>query len=225
MASNAVLRQPPLLAGLPPESAAILEHGARKRSFRSGEIIFHKGDPGNSMFLIIAGQVKIVLPAEGGDEVLLGVLDGGEWFGELSIIDGHPRSATIVATEPTETLMVHRDDFIRAVHAHPNVALDLLQVLARRLRETDQIVQDATLLDVPGRIAKKLLALADAYGVEGATGTVIGMRLTQAELATMVGATRESVNKHLRAYQARGIIAVDRKRITIRRPDELRRRI
>jgi CRP/FNR family transcriptional regulator, cyclic AMP receptor protein len=220
-----VLQRLPLFAGLSAETASLLEGGAQKRSFRRGEVIFHKGDPGSAMYVIAEGQVKIILPSDGGEEALLGVLDPGDFFGELSLIDGHPRSATIVATEPTDTIVLHRDEFLRVIHASPNVAVDMLRVLARRLRETDEFVEDAIFLDVPGRLAKKLLELGDTYGDARPDGTVIGIRLTQSELATMVGATRESVNKHLRSYRARGIIDVNRQRIIIRRPEELQRRI
>jgi CRP/FNR family transcriptional regulator/CRP/FNR family cyclic AMP-dependent transcriptional regulator len=220
-----VLQRLPLFAGLPAETASLLEAGSQKRSFRRGEVIFHKGDPGSSMFLIVEGQVRIVLPSDGGEEALLGVLDSGDFFGELSLIDGQPRSATIIASEPTETIMLHREDFLKAIHTSPAVAVDMLKILARRLRETDEFVEDAIFLDVPGRLAKKLLELGDAYGDARPDGTVIGLRLTQSELATMVGATRESVNKHLRSYRSRGIIDVNRQRIVIRRPEELQRRI
>jgi CRP/FNR family transcriptional regulator/CRP/FNR family cyclic AMP-dependent transcriptional regulator len=121
--------------------------------------------------------------------------------------------------------MIHRDDFLRVIRANPNVAIDMLKILSRRLRETDEFVEDAIFLDVPGRLAKKLLELSESYGTPRGEGTLIALRLTQAELATMVGATRESVNKHLRAYRARGIIDIERQRIIIRRPEELQRRI
>ncbi len=214
-----------LFAGIDPDAAEKLESRARRRSFRRGEVIFHKGDPGATLYIILSGQVKIVLPSEGGEEAVLGVLDEGEFFGELSLIDGRPRSATIMATLPTEAMVLHRDEFIAFVEANPRVAIDLLHTLCQRLRETDEFVEDAVFLDVPGRLAKKLLELAGEYGQTGTGGTMIGLRITQQELATMVGATRESVNKHLRAYRARGIIEIDRQRITVLKPDDLRRRI
>src|SRR5581483_2399630 len=210
-----VLTRLPLFAGLPEDTAALLERSIQKKSFRRGEVIFHKGDPGSSMYLIVDGQVRIVLPSEGGEEALLGVLDKGDFFGELSLIDGQPRSATIVASEQTETVVLHRDDFLKVIHSSPSVAIDMLRVLARRLRETDEVVEDAVFLDVPGRLAKKLLELGETYGDARPDGTIIGLRLTQSELATMVGATRESVNIHLRSYRLRGIIDVDRQRIII----------
>jgi CRP/FNR family transcriptional regulator, cyclic AMP receptor protein len=203
----------------------IITQGARRRTFGRGETVFHKGDPGGSMFLILDGQVKIVLPSQDGEEALLGVLDEGECFGELSLLDGAPRSATIVATEPTETLMVQREDVIQAMATHPQLAVDLLRVLAGRLRETDEVVADAVFLDVPARLAKRLLELARDYGTTVPEGTLIGLRLTQTELASMVGATRESVNKHLGAFRTRGVLTLQRGRIVIHRPEELRRRI
>lgn len=214
-----------LFAGFGPDQVALFESESHVRTFKRGEIVFHKGDPGETMYLITEGQVKVVLPSDSGDEALLEVLDPGDFFGELSLLDGQPRSATIVATEPTETVVLRRDTLLKAIRANPEVAIHLLQVLCQRLRETDEFVGDTVFLDVPGRVAKKLLELADAYGERTPRGTVIALRLTQQDLARMVGATRESVNKHLGAYRARGIIDVDRQRFVILKRDELQRRI
>jgi len=219
------LARVPLFAGLSPEKLATLENVTQRRSFKRGEIVFHKGDPGDTLFMITQGQVKIILPSDSGEEALLGVLDEGEFFGELSLIDEQPRSATIVATEPTETLVLRREEFLKFVASSPETAIDMLRVLSQRLRETDEFIEDAIFLDVPGRLAKKLLELANQYGRNTPLGTVIALRMTQQELATMVGATRESVNKHLRSYRARGILEIDRQRIIILRPAELQRRI
>ena len=215
----------PLFAGLSEEQALRLEEVAQRRTFRRGEVIFHKGDAGSTLYMIVQGQVKIVLPSDSGEEALLAVLDAGDFFGELSLIDEQPRSATVVATAPTETLVLHREEFLKFLVASPGMAVDMLRILAQRLREADEFIEDAIFLDVPGRLAKKILELAETYGRETPEGTVIGLRLTQQELATMVGATRESVNKHLRAYRSRGYIEIDRQRIVVLRPKELQRRI
>jgi CRP/FNR family transcriptional regulator, cyclic AMP receptor protein len=169
--------------------------------------------------------VKIVLPSDEGEEALVGVLDAGECFGELSMLDGAPRSATVIAALPTETLMIQQEDFLQAVATHPRLAMDLLRILAGRLRATDEVIADVAFLDVPGRLAKRLLELAQDHGTTGPDGIAIGLRLTQSELAAMVGATRATVNKHLRAFRARGVLDMQRGRIVIRRPEELRRRI
>ena len=215
----------PLFADLSPEKKAALESCVRRRVFKRGEVVVHKGDPGGSLFIIAEGQVRVVLPSDSGEEALLAVFDEGDFFGELSLIDGQPRSATVVTSAPTEMLVLHRDDFLNFLRTSPEVGIDMLRVLARRLRETDEFVEDAVFLDVAGRLAKKLLELANKYGREIAAGTAIDMRLTQQELATMVGATRESVNKHLRSYRSRGILDVSQQRIVIKKPEELKRRI
>lgn len=219
------LRQLRLFAGLPADKAALLQAEAERRSFRRGEVVFHKGDPGTTMFLILQGQVKIISASESGDEALLAVVDAGEVFGELSLLDGQPRSASVVATEPTETLVLYREALLRIMQTSPEVAIDLLRVLCQRMRETDELVEDAVFLDVPARVAKKLLDLAGSYGEATPRGTRIRYRVTQQELATMVGASRESVNKQIRSFRGRGIIEVDRQRIVIVRPEELQRRI
>lgn len=197
----------------------------RRRSFEGGEVICRKGDPGDTFYLILKGQVKIVLPSESGEEALLAVLDEGDFFGELSLIDGLPRSATIVTTEPTETLVVQREEFLGFLAENPVAAIDMLQVLSHRLRQANEVIADAAFLDVPGRLAKRLLDLAARYGEPSPNGTVIKLRVTQHELAGMIGATRESVNKHLQAFRAQGMVGSDGRHIIVRDRQRLQRRV
>ncbi|HEY8478055.1 MAG TPA: Crp/Fnr family transcriptional regulator [Chloroflexota bacterium] len=218
-----VLAQVPLFRRLAVEHLRQLAGVAVRRVFRRGEIVFHKGDPGGALYLIREGQVKIVLPSTDGGEALLAVLGPGEFFGELSLFDGASRSATVVAVEPTETLVLRRDDFLGVLTSQPQVAIELLRVLSQRLRATDELIEDAVFLDLGGRLVKKLLELAESHGCQTPQGVAIRLRLTQQELASMVGASRESVNKHLSSLRARGLIALDRGQITLRRPDQLRR--
>ena len=220
-----LLRHAALFAEVPPARLDALAQLVRRRAYQRGETIFHKGDPGNAVYLVTRGQVKIVLPAETGEEAVLGLLEPGDLFGELALFDGLPRSATMVALENVETLLLHRDDFLRFVAQHPEVGLGLLAVLSRRLRATDELLEDAVFLDVPGRLAKRLLELAERHGQQTDQGIQIGVKLTQQDLAGMIGATRESVNKHLSWLRDRGVIQLDRQRITVLRPEELRKRI
>ena len=176
------LRRLPLFEGLSPEKTLALQAVAQRRSFKRGEIIFHKGDPGATLFLILHGQVKIVLPSDGGDEAVLAVLDEGDFFGELSLLDEEPRSATVVATIPTQTLVLHREQFLVFLMSNPDQAIALLKVLCHRLRETDQFVEDAVFLDVSGRLAKKLLELGKTYGQPSDSGTLIGMQIGRAHV-------------------------------------------
>ncbi len=219
------LRQVPLFAELPPERIQELAQMVRRRTYHRGETIFHKGDPGSGLYILTGGQVKIVLPSETGEEALLAVLEAGDFFGELALFDGLPRSATVVAVQNAEVLVLHRDDFLGFVARNPEVAIALFGVLSRRLRAADELIQDAVFLDVPGRLAKRLLELAERHGRQTPQGIAIELKLTQQDLAAMIGATRESVNKHLGWMRDRRLIALDRQRITVLRHDELRKRI
>jgi CRP/FNR family cyclic AMP-dependent transcriptional regulator len=196
----------------------------RRRPYQRGATIFHKGDPGTGLYLITQGRVKIVVPSETGEEALLAMLESGDVFGELALFDGLPRSATVVALQPTEVLLLYRDDFVGFVGRHPEVASALFSVLSRRLRATNELIEDASFLDVPGRLAKRLLDLAERHGQPTAQGVEIDLKLTQGELAAMVGATRESVNKHLGWMRDHRWIALERQHIILLRPEELRKR-
>jgi CRP/FNR family cyclic AMP-dependent transcriptional regulator len=220
-----VLSRVPLFAELPPERIHELAQSVRRRTYHRGETIFHKGDPGNGLYMIGAGQVKIVLPSEMGEEAMLAVLEAGEFFGELALFDGLPRSATVVAVQNAEVLVLHRDDFMSFVGRNPEVVSALFAALSRRLRDADEMIEDAIFLDVPGRLAKRLLDLADKHGRAEDKGVAIDLKLTQQDLAAMVGATRESVNKHLGWMRDHGLIQLDRQRIVILKPDDLRKRI
>jgi CRP/FNR family transcriptional regulator, cyclic AMP receptor protein len=219
------LTQVALFSELPQERIQELAQMVRRRTYHRGETIFHKGDPGNGLYLIINGQVKVLLPAETGEEAVLAVLESGEFFGELALFDGLPRSATVVAVTNAEMLILHRDDFLGFVARNAEVAVALFAVLSRRLRDTDELIEDAIFLDVPGRLAKRLLDLADRHGRKTDVGVEIDLKLTQQDLAAMVGATRESVNKHLGWMRDHRLIQLDRQRIILLRPEELRKRI
>jgi CRP/FNR family transcriptional regulator/CRP/FNR family cyclic AMP-dependent transcriptional regulator len=214
-----------LFADLPESRLDELVQLVRRRTFQRAETIFHKGDPGTGLYLITNGQVKVVVPSETGEEALLTILESGDLFGELALFDGLPRSATVVALQKTEVLLLRREDFLAFVDRNPDVAIALLAVLSRRLRATNELIEEAVFLDVPGRLAKRLLDLAERHGKQTEQGVEIELKLTQQELAAMIGATRESVNKQLGWLRDHGLIQLDRQRITVLRPEELRKRI
>src|SRR5687767_1387926 len=209
------LRRVPLFASLKPHQLAEMAQMARRQRFGRDEAVFYQGDSGDSFYVILSGQVKVSVSSPEGQEAILVMLDTGESFGELALLDEQPRSATIEATRPTEVLVMRREEFHRMIHQHPDVSLSLLRVMTKRLRDTDQLVQDAAFLDVAERLAKKLLALVDSHGRPSERGIELDIHLTQQDLAAMIGATRESVNKQLGAFRDRGILAVDRQGITI----------
>lgn len=219
------LAQVAIFAGLDADGLQELAAAARRRSFRSGEVIFHRDDPGQVLYVIRSGKVKIYITSQDGQEVSLAVFGPGDYFGELALLDGQPRSASAVAIEPAETYALQRNDFINAVMSHPRIAIQVMNVLSRRLRQTDAMIEDLLFLDVHGRVAKKLLELSELHGVRTTEGIRIELRLTQGELAAMVGASRESVNKVMGYFTDKQFITTDKYRITITRLAELRLRI
>ncbi len=219
------LKQVPLFAGLNDESVRELMGVAKRRTFRSGEVIFHRDDPGQVLYVIKEGKVKICLISPDGQEMTLVVFGKGECFGEFAILDGLPRSADAVALEKVECYTLQRSDFHNAIMKNPKIAIQVLEVLSRRLRSTDDMVEDLIFLDVYGRVAKKLLELSDTHGEKVDNGIRINVRLTQQELASMVGASRESVNKVLGYFTDKNFISTDKHRITLHRPNDLKRRI
>jgi CRP/FNR family transcriptional regulator/CRP/FNR family cyclic AMP-dependent transcriptional regulator len=185
-----------------------------KRTFGKGTIIFHKGSPGRSLYIIESGRVRIFLLSDSGQEISVNVYGPGDVFGELALLDGLPRSAGAVVMERTVVYTLHRDDFVRLLDHSPRVAKSIIQDLSSRLRYTTACLEQQAFLDVNGRVAAKLLELADRYGRVG-EGIEIDLRLTQTELASWVSARRESVNKVLGAFRDQGLIEIDGQQITI----------
>jgi CRP/FNR family cyclic AMP-dependent transcriptional regulator len=200
----------PLLSGLDVTELAKFAEVTRERSYPKGSVILFEHDPGDSLFIVRSGRVKVVLIGEDGREVILGILGVSNHFGELSLIDSRPRSAHVIAMEDATLLVLHRDDFRRRVLESPAVAWALLQELSRRLRRADEQIGRLVLLDVDGRIARLLL---DAAGESG--GTVIEKRLTHQTIAQMIGASRETVSRAMRDFQDRGLIDVERRQISV----------
>ena len=215
----------PLFATLDADGLHDLAAVTRRRAFHQGEIIFYRDDPGAMMFVIKSGRVRIFLSSPEGQEVALAVFGAGEAFGELALLDGQPRSASAVAIEPTETYCIQRADFIAVATHRPRIALQMLATLSHRLRQTDIMVEDLLFLDVHGRVAKKLLELAETNGTRTPDGIRIEMKLTQSDLAAMVGASRESVNKVMSYLLDKEYVSVEKRKITVKRLAELRKRI
>jgi CRP/FNR family transcriptional regulator, cyclic AMP receptor protein len=200
----------PLLAQIPPEELQRFAEVTREKDYPKGSVILFEDDPGDSLFIVREGRVKVVLVGEDGREVILGVLGVGEHFGELSLIDDQPRSAHVIAMEDSLLLVLRRDDFRRRVEANPAVAWALLSELSRRLRRADGKIGGLVLLDVPGRIARLLLDFAEEAG-----GDTIDKPLTHQTIAQMIGASRETVSRAMREFQDAGWIGVERRRISV----------
>jgi CRP/FNR family cyclic AMP-dependent transcriptional regulator len=219
------LKQVNIFHGLSDEETRELAAVARRRVFRAGEVIFHRDDPGQILYVIKEGKVKICLTSPDGQEISLVVFGKGQHFGEFALLDSLPRSADAIALEKVECYTLQRSDFHNAIIKNPKIAIQIMEVLCERLRKTDRQVEDLIFLDVYGRVAKKLLELAETHGAKASSGTLIDMRLTQQEIASMVGASRESVNKVLGYFTDKGYISTEKQRITLHRVEELKRRI
>jgi CRP/FNR family cyclic AMP-dependent transcriptional regulator len=209
-----------LFAEVPGPDLEALAAGLRRRRYARGQVIFTQGDPGNSLFIVETGRVRIVVGSDEGRELVLRVLGPGDFFGEMALLDGEPRSTDAVAQEACQILLLQRSDFLSFLESRPAVAIALLAVLSRKLRLTTQQAQDVAFLDVPARVARAVLEQAAAED-----GGRPVCRLTQSELAAVVGATRESVNKWLGYYERQGLIQRQRGAVTILKPELLRRRV
>jgi len=207
----------PLFAGLDEDGLAGLMRGMRIRRFRRGETVFHVGDPGDALFIVVSGAIKITLPAETGDEAILATLRPGDFFGELALLDGAPRSATAVAIEATETYILARDRFRELIANEPIMRDTVLATLAAEVRRLTHHVEELHFLDITGRLASRLARLANETGAtHQPDGTIrLAGPLTQGDLAAMIGCTRQSVNKLLGMFTDDGLIRLDRDRIVI----------
>jgi CRP/FNR family transcriptional regulator/CRP/FNR family cyclic AMP-dependent transcriptional regulator len=215
----------PFFASLGEDALQALEQACRRRVFQRGETLFYEEDPGSALYILQAGQVKIVRLAPDGEERILHLQGEGSCLGELSLIDGAPRSARAVALDRVEALVLYREPFLELLARHPAVALAVMTELAGMVRRLSAQLQDLTALDVPGRLAKKLLELAATHGQATPEGRHIPLPLTQQELAHMIGATRVAVNQALSAFRQQGLLTTDRSGITLHQPEKLNQRV
>ncbi|MEK7285059.1 MAG: Crp/Fnr family transcriptional regulator [Chloroflexota bacterium] len=216
------LRRLPLFARLSGEELGELAERTRSRTYRRGEVIFRKDDPGTHLYLVLEGAVKIALPGEHGQEALVAIMRPGEFFGELALFDRSPRSASALALEDARAAVLAGADFLAFLERHPAAVRVVLETLARTIRRLSDRVEDLTFLDVPSRVAKYLLDLSQANTDSGKGAE---LNLTQDELAAFIGASRVSVNRVLGDLERREIVSIRRRHIAIRDPERLAKEI
>ncbi|MBP9501909.1 MAG: Crp/Fnr family transcriptional regulator [Candidatus Promineofilum sp.] len=216
------LQAVPFFANLTEEQLNELTKDLVTRRFGPDQIIFHLGDPGGLLYVINRGKVKISHTTQEGHEAVLTILGPGDFFGEMALIDESPRSATAATLEPTETWTLHSDEFLAYLQDNPDLALHVLRTLAGHIRRLNAQLADTFSLDLPGRLARTLLNLADQHGRHTVEGTVIELSLTQTDLAEMAGATRISVNKALGRFKRSGWVRVAGKELTVLDRDALK---
>jgi CRP-like cAMP-binding protein len=204
------LRRCRLFMRVDAESLALCVAGLRVRTYRKNETIFHQGDPGDSLYIVESGSVKIELPSPEGEEVaIITTLGRAEFFGELALLDGAPHSATAVAIEPTQTLVLRRETFDQLIETQPALRRALFAGLAAELRRLTDHVEDLYFLDLPGRLASSLVRRARQQRPDRPTEVRLDWPFTQSELAAMIGGTRQSVNRLLVDMSARGLIRIE----------------
>ncbi|ADG75978.1 transcriptional regulator, Crp/Fnr family [Cellulomonas flavigena DSM 20109] len=214
----------PLFAGMDEESSRALIDSMKVLDAARGDVLFHEGEPGDRLFLVRDGKIKLGRRSNDGRENLLAVLGPGEMFGELSLFDPGPRTATATVVADAVVLELGHRDLVTWLADKPKVAEHLLQALARRLRRTNEALADLVFSDVPGRVAKALLDLSTRFGQQVDEGIRVAHDLTQEELAQLVGASRETVNKALADFAARGWVRREGRAVVLLDVDRLERR-
>jgi CRP-like cAMP-binding protein len=215
---RALLRKVTIFSHLDDAGIGDIERFTEMRDYPAGAVIVGLQDPGDSLYVLARGKVKVVLYGESGREIILSIFKSpGDFFGEMSLLDNQPRSANVIAMEPSSLLMLQRQSFAAHLQAHPQTALNVVAELSRRLRHADAIIGNLALLDVYGRVARKLKDLAEKEGEEIEDGVMIRERPTQQELAGMIGTSRETVSRALSDFARRGFLEMNGKRILLRR--------
>lgn len=219
-----LIKQIPIFESLETADLEDLADATRLMSLKSGQTLFRKGDEGTALYIVRRGAVKIVLPSRIGDEIIVTILSEGEFFGEMSLLDGEPRSADAIAIDASDVLVLRRSDFLSFLQSNENAIKAVLSLLSRRLRLTDEMLEDTSFLSISSRLAKKLTQLALSYGQKEGDVIQIDLSLTQKELGDLIGATRESINKELRVLREKGIIRTEGNRIQILDLQKLKRK-
>jgi CRP/FNR family transcriptional regulator, cyclic AMP receptor protein len=218
------LRNTLLFRGLDDEAAQALSSSMSESRLGRGEVLFSEGDSGDRLYIVTSGKVKLGRSSSDGRENLLAVLGPGQMFGELSLFDPGPRTATATVVTDARVARLPKSALQKWVQDRPQIAMQLLRVVARRLRRTNTMLADLIFVDVPGRVAKQLLQLAQRFGSVDGGQLRVTHDLTQEELAQLVGASRETVNKALADFASRGWLRLEGKSVVILDRERLARR-
>jgi CRP/FNR family transcriptional regulator, cyclic AMP receptor protein len=219
-----VVRKAPLFSALDDEAARALMDSMTASRLERGDILFREGDRGERLYVIGEGKIKLGLTSNDGRENLLAILGPGEMFGELSLFDPGARTATATAVAETQLIALGHEDLTTFLSGRPAVAATMLAALARRLRRTNETLSDLVFTDVPGRVAKALLDLSNRFGRPSEDGILVAHDLTQEELAQLVGASRETVNKALADFATRGWIKLEARAVVLIDLERIQRR-
>lgn len=210
-----------LFASLREEELDLLLEATTTKRLEPKEVLCRKGDPGNQLYGILSGSLKVTTTAADGKDVLFGLMGAGEVIGEIALLDGEERSATVTAVEETELLTLHRRELIPFLEKNPRAAIGLAVVLAARVRSLSDRAEDRQTMPLAGRLSKRLLALSESHGKRPIVGGPVEVHMSQQDLADLVGTSRESVNKQLRAWEDEGLVGLGRGRVVLQQPERL----
>jgi CRP/FNR family transcriptional regulator, cyclic AMP receptor protein len=220
LAGKMMLERSPLFRGLSPEILGRIAVLAAQRSYPSGEVVFMQGDPGDALYAVVTGKIRISAGGSDGREIFLNIMEPGDTFGEIALLDGGPRTAAATAIVASELVLIRREHFLDVLAHEPRVALELLRLCGERLRWTSGLAEDAALLDAPARLAKRLLSLCQLHGQRTDAG--IALRISQEELASFLGLSRQVVNQYLQGWLAQGWVRLGRGVVTVRNEGALK---
>ena len=220
-----IFRKVPLFSSLKDDELEAIARVSVLKNCPKDTLLLIADEEGDSLFIITSGKVKVVLFSESGKEVIFSILGEGDFFGDMSLLDGKPRSASVITIEDTSVYVLRRSDFNEIVEKHPNIALKLLKEITSRLRKADARIESLSVLNVSGRVAGILLQLAEESGKKTPEGIVINARPTHQDLANMTGTTRETVTRILKQMESRNYISLSGKNVTILDSERLRREL
>ncbi|MBI5806948.1 MAG: Crp/Fnr family transcriptional regulator [Ignavibacteriales bacterium] len=215
MSGSDFLSRVPIFSELSKETLDKIEKVGQRKKFNKGEIILLEDDAGTALFIIINGKVKVSRSSNDGKEVILTILNADDFFGEMAILDGQKRSATVSAIEPSEVFVIQRDDFINLLYAHPEITIALLQELTRRLRNADMKIKSLSLKDAEGKVATVILQIADDIGKIKHGKVEIEKLPLQQDLANMAGTSRETISRTLHSFAKKGLVEMDGNKLII----------
>jgi CRP-like cAMP-binding protein len=220
LAGKMMLQRSPLFRGLAPAVLERIAALATQRAYRRGEVLFRSGDVGDALLGVVSGRIRISTGNAEGREIFLNIMEPGDTFGEIALLDGGPRTATATAIEAAELVSLRRGPLFELLEREPKTALELLRLCGERLRWTSGLLEDNVFLDAPARLAKRLLSLGELHGEKSGSGYRI--RISQEELASFLGVSRQAVNEQLQEWKARGWVALGRGSVTVQDAAALR---
>ena len=208
-----ILGRTRLFRGLPPATIQQISALSIQRSYSIGAIVFSQADPGDALYGVVTGNIRISVSSPSGREVFLNIMEPGDTFGEIALLDGRPRSATASAAAPSELILITRNHFLELLKREPALVNHVVQLLCERIRWTSGLAEESALLSVPERVARRLVTLGQLHGRETANG--VELRISQEEMARFLGLSRQAVNQYLQNWKVRGWLTLSRGKIVI----------